>query len=120
MRAYVMILPLLVLAACGNYDPVEKTATVNTATGQLVLPHPCPDWSRSSVHNYGNSNHSNYGCAVNNNLAVQLEDPWDLIEARPDATNGGPSDIEMQMRTIQQYRAGEIPIPLEPLQSSDE
>lgn len=110
----IMIVALLGLSACGNdFEPVEKTADVDPTTGEVVLPGPCPDWSHSSVINYDNSNHSNYGCAVNNNLAVQLVDPWDLREGI--GSNSGNTD--MSIRTIELYRAGEIPQPLQPIQT---
>jgi type IV pilus biogenesis protein CpaD/CtpE len=112
------VLALIGLTACNDFVPVEKTATMNATTGELALPHPCPDWSQNATINYDNSNHSNYGCAVNGNLAVQLEDPWDLLGARP--SQGNPSDTETSVRTLERYRAGEIPVPLVPQQDSAE
>lgn len=106
---------LLILTACASndFDPVEKTADVNPVTGEAVLPSPCPDWSQNATVNYDNSLHSNYGCAVNNNLAVQLADPWDLREGIGSDTG----NTDMSVRTIERYRAGEIPETLQPMQT---
>lgn len=110
---------LLLMVAAGvsgcdaNGLTQAKEATFDRDTRQLVLPAPCPDWSQSYI-NHENDLHSNYGCAVNNNLAAQLEDPEDLV--RGHGTNG--PDAAITSGIIKQYRAGEIPAPLTPVQSS--
>lgn len=108
---------LLFLTGCAAdaYVPVEKTATYDASMHAAVPPHPCPDWSHAADVNYDNSLHSNYGCAVNNNIAVQLENPRDLVKGR--GSKGG-FDLEGNVRTIELYRAGEIPLPLEPQQTT--
>jgi pilus biogenesis lipoprotein CpaD len=115
MRAAITIMVLFALAACHDFVPREKVATVDAQTGEIVLPHPCPDWSQSASVNYDNAVHSNFGCAVNNNLAVQLENPGDLKQGYGSLS---PSDTEASVRTIQRYRAGEIPQALSPIQES--
>lgn len=113
-----LVLPALALAACGDdYVPGEKTANYNQETGAIELPYPCPDWSHSSVINYDNSPHSNYGCAVNTNMAQQLANPEDLSHGRDQDASHAP-DTEITTRVVEQYRAGEIPAPLEPMQES--
>jgi pilus assembly protein CpaD len=42
----------------------------------------CPDFSVDHDRNYNASNHSNYGCAVNSNLAAMIADPEDLVRGR--------------------------------------
>jgi pilus assembly protein CpaD len=42
----------------------------------------CPDMSTDHDRNYNASNHSNYGCAVNSNLAAMIADPEDLVRGR--------------------------------------
>jgi hypothetical protein len=109
---------LLSLAACGDeFVPREKVAQYDPETGTLELPYPCPDWSHSSLINYDNSPHSNYGCAVNTNVAQQLANPEDIAHGAPSDQSVGP-DTEVTTRVIEQYRAGEIPVPLEPIQAS--
>ena len=102
------------LSACASdYTPTDKVAGVDTTTGYAVPPYPCPDWSHNATVNYDNSLHSNYGCAVNNNLAVQLADPWDLQQGVASTTG----NTDMGVRTIELYRAGELPASLQPQQS---
>jgi hypothetical protein len=114
MRHVMLLIACLGLAACSDFEPREKIADVDPDTGWVVPPYPCPDWSQDATVNYDNSLHSNYGCAVNNNLAVQLADPWDLKEGR--GTDTGNTD--MGVLTIERYRAGEIPVPLTPMQDN--
>lgn len=118
MKKYIAILPILLLTACGDdFTPRDKTAAYDPATGGLEYPYPCPDWSHSTVVNYDNSPHSNYGCAVNNNLAQQLAYPEDIAHGRPSDLSHG-ADAETTTRVIERYRAGEIPEPLVPMQAS--
>ena len=42
----------------------------------------CPDFSTDHDRNYNASNHSNYGCATNSNLAAMVADPEDLVRGR--------------------------------------
>lgn len=113
MRA-IWLVALLVLAACGdNFVPREKVAVYDPEIKALSQPYPCPDWSQSQTMNYKNELHSNYGCAVNNNLAIQLENPEDLHHGHGKA---GP-DAEVTTGVIESYRAGDLPKPLVPLQS---
>lgn len=114
MRSCVLVVAMLVLAACDNFTPREKVATYDRETGELVMPYPCTDWSQSQVHNYKNELHSNYGCAVNTNLALQLEDPQDLV--RGHGTEGPDGDISIGV--IKQYREGKLPAALTPMQGS--
>ncbi len=110
-----LALALMALAACdNNFTPNPKQATYDPQTRALTLPHPCPDWSQSQTQNYKNETHSNFGCAVNSNLAVQLENPEDLVHGRGKAT----PDTETTTRVIEQYRAGELPVALKPIQST--
>ncbi len=44
----------------------------------------CPDWSTTDDRNYNSSNHSNYGCSTNSNLAAMIADPEDLVRGRKD------------------------------------
>ena len=42
----------------------------------------CPNWSVASQPNYNNRSMSNYGCAVNSNLAAMVANPGDLVHGR--------------------------------------
>lgn len=43
----------------------------------------CPDWDRKSHPEFASSTMSNYGCAVNGNLAAMIADPEDFISGTP-------------------------------------
>lgn len=109
MNALIITASLLALAAC-DYTPVKKEATINPVTREITPPTPCPDWS-SPTENYDNSVHSNFGCATAKNTAIQLADPADAVRGHGD----NRADTEAGVRSIQRYRAGEIPEPLVPL-----
>ena len=59
-----------------------------------------PNWESKSSINPTNSTSSNYGCAINSNLASMVADPNDLIKG---ASNTG-SDPTAATRAIQTYR----------------
>ena len=61
----------------------------------------CPNWSVKSQHNYRNNNMSNYGCAMNGNLAAMIADPNDLVWGR-EGTGYGNADTAS--RAIRTYR----------------
>ena len=115
VRHIAMIITMLGLAACtDNFEAREKVAKYDPMTGDLTMPYPCPDWSQSQTQNYKNQIHSNYGCAVNTNSALQVAEPSDLYRGHGDDA----PDIETTTRVVQRYRAGELPVPLTPQQSS--
>ena len=114
MRYSVIVMSLLALGACSNFSPRDKVAAYDPETTQLTLPYPCPDWSQSQTSNYLNALHSNYGCAVNTNAALQLDDPADLYRGH----GSNSPDTEITTRVIERYRAGELPVALTPIQST--
>lgn len=61
----------------------------------------CPDWKDPSSPNFSNQNYSNFGCAVNANLAAQVANPADLLRGQP-----GPAaeDAETAAKAIIMYR----------------
>jgi pilus assembly protein CpaD len=61
----------------------------------------CPDWSTNREYNYNASNHSNYGCATNSNLAAMVADPEDLVRGR----ESGKLDSNSGKRAVDTYRA---------------
>ena len=62
----------------------------------------CPNWSRPSSPNFNNEQMSNFGCAVNGNLAAMVANPGDLISGRD--TYAG-SDSATGTRAIESYRS---------------
>ncbi len=61
----------------------------------------CPDWSRGSAHEFQASGSSNYGCAINTNLAAMIARPSDLVRgADPDTV----TDTAVNTKAIEAYR----------------
>lgn len=60
----------------------------------------CPDWSRPSQPEFAASGMSNYGCAVNTNLAAMVANPQDLIQGQA-ASDSDPRAIA---RAVKAYR----------------
>jgi len=64
----------------------------------------CPDWSRPASPNFGGDGISNYGCAINTNLAAMVADPEDLIRGRG---TDGTVDTASATKAIKMYRTRE-------------
>lgn len=60
----------------------------------------CPDWSRNSSHDFDEHTSSNYGCAVNTNLAAMVASPEDLVRGQA----GSGNDPATSFRAIDAYR----------------
>jgi pilus assembly protein CpaD len=63
----------------------------------------CPNWSKTTDANYNASNHPNYGCAVNSNMAAMIADPEDLVRGREDEkldSNSGSSAVTKYRRKM--------------------
>ncbi len=73
----------------------------------IVLPPNCPNFSKSSARNPGNTADSNLGCSTQRNLGLMLADPGDLLRGR----TLGPGDGEALSRGLRDYRAGEVAVP---------
>src|SRR5205814_2805342 len=61
----------------------------------------CPNWSRPSAPDFANRSMSNYGCAVNSNIAAMVANPEDLLHGREGAT---VTDTYTAARAIEMYR----------------
>ena len=61
----------------------------------------CPNWSVPSQPNYENRSMSNFGCAVNSNMAAMVADPVDLIHGREGT---GVLDTATATKAVQYYR----------------
>lgn len=64
----------------------------------------CPNWSNESQPNFDGSAMSNYGCAVNGNLAAMIANPEDLIRGRE---AGGTTDAAAATKALTAYRTAE-------------
>ena len=63
----------------------------------------CPDYSRSGPSNFNNHTSSNYGCAINSNLAAMVARPEDLVRGQPGSDTSDPAT---GTRAIQALRQG--------------
>ena len=61
----------------------------------------CPDWSRSMSEDFNNHAMSNYGCAVNTNLAAMVASPGDLVSGREGNVSVDASTVG---KAIKSYR----------------
>ena len=68
---------------------------------RAIVPN-CPNWSRPSSPDYQNRAMSNYGCAVNSDLAAMVANPEDLIHGRD---NAGLGDTATGARAVEFYRS---------------
>jgi len=60
----------------------------------------CPDWSSVSETNFNNATSSNFGCAMNSNVAAMVADPEDLVRGNGDGT----SDADTNSKAIETFR----------------
>lgn len=63
----------------------------------------CPDWSSTAPSNFANATSSNFGCAVNSNMAAMVADPQDLVRG----TRGALADPVNASKAIKAYRDAE-------------
>ena len=85
--------------SAGNIPP--GTARVVIVRTQASVPG-CPNWSSNSDFNPNNGLSSNYGCAVNSNLAAMVANPEDLVHGREGSS---VVDATTATRAIGVYRS---------------
>lgn len=61
----------------------------------------CSDWGRPSDRNFDNHSLSNYGCAINGNLAAMIANPEDLVRGQPGTSS---TDAATANKAIKTYR----------------
>lgn len=61
----------------------------------------CPDWSRDASNEFQANTSSNYGCAINSNLAAMVANPADLVRGAPGAET---TDTAVAYKAIDTYR----------------
>ena len=61
----------------------------------------CPDWSRDASNEFQSNTSSNYGCAVNSNLAAMVANPADLVRGTAGAET---NDAAASYKAIDTYR----------------
>ena len=80
---------------------------VNAGTARVVVSRSfasvpgCPEWQNSEF-SLKNNTSSNYGCAINGNLAAMIANPEDLVKG---ATTRGETVVMSSNKAIDAYRA---------------
>ena len=88
-------------------QPAVARAPVTPGTIRVVVSRMhasvpgCPDWSRDASHEFDSNTSSNYGCAVNSNLAAMIARPEDLVRGQ---TGTGVLDPATSTKAIDAYR----------------
>jgi len=77
------------------------TARVVITRAQASVPG-CPDWSSNAENNFHSATSSNFGCAVNGNLAAMVADPDHLLAG---ARGGSTTVVMSSNKAIDAYRA---------------
>jgi pilus assembly protein CpaD len=90
-----------------SHDAPVTAAPVTPGTLRVVISRSsaevpgCPDWSLQSTPNFNNNTASNYGCAINSNLAAMVANPADLVRGQPGAET---IDQQTSTKAIDAYR----------------
>lgn len=80
--------------------PADSVRVI-VSRNRAVVPN-CPNWSRPAAPDLGNHSMSNYGCAVNSNLAAMVANPEDLVHGRE---GNGVGDTATAAKAVQLYRS---------------
>lgn len=89
-----------------SYEPAEGDDAPEirlSFTRYSATPSPCGKWNGSYAFAPTNEPTANFGCASQNNLAVMIQDPLDLIRPR----TMDPADAGRRSVVLDNYRNGE-------------
>jgi pilus assembly protein CpaD len=81
-------------------DIAPGTVRVVVSRTRASVPN-CPNWSVPSQPNLENASMSNFGCAVNANLAAMVANPEDLVHGRE---GSGLGDAQTATKAVESYR----------------
>jgi len=99
---------VLVLRATYDSDDAKAPLLVSFEYDKAVVPH-CGHWDDLTATG-GNDSYSNFGCAVNANMAAQIARPSDINHPR---TEDAP-DSERRLTVLEKYREGKVTTADEP------
>jgi pilus assembly protein CpaD len=86
--------------------PREASAAVRIAYSRVTAKTtPCGIWSDQTARHTENRNYGQFGCATQQNLAVMVDNPMDLVAPR----EMEPPDAERRGVVIENYRSGSKP-----------
>ena len=80
------------------------TVRVVVSRRRAVVPN-CPNWSRPSETDYNNRSMSNYGCALNTDLAAMVANPEDLVHGQE---GSGTGDTQTAAKAVEFYRSAPV------------
>jgi len=80
-------------------SPTEGSIRIVVSRTTAAVPG-CPNWERPSQPEFAASTMSNYGCAVNSNLALMVANPEDLVRGQ----EARGSDARSVTKAIKIYR----------------
>jgi len=90
-----------------SHDAPVTAAPVTPGTLRVVISRSsasvpgCPDWSLKDEPNFNNNTASNFGCAINSNLAAMVANPADFVRGQPGAET---IDQQTSTKAIDAYR----------------
>jgi pilus assembly protein CpaD len=88
--------------APGTAGPMQPgSVRVVVARRRAEVPN-CPNWSRPADPDPMNRSMSNFGCAVNSNIAAMIANPEDLLHGRE---GGSVTDTTTATRAVEMYRS---------------
>lgn len=81
---------------------VVQPGTIRVVISRSTASVPnCPDWSHKTANNLADRTSSNFGCAVNSNLAAMVADPEQLLHG---AKGNGNMTVMTSNKAIESYR----------------
>jgi len=83
--------------------PADEVA-LSFVSHTAVVPE-CGYWWKDNTFDYNNTNSANFGCANQHNLALMLDNPYDLVEPRAMTPRDGLRTIVI----LNAFQAGEDP-----------
>jgi pilus assembly protein CpaD len=84
----------------GAVPPGAARVIISRSTAEV--PH-CPDWRRDSQPEFEASTTSNFGCAVNSNLAMMVANPQDLIVGQTGSMTRDARTVTKAVKTYRDY-----------------
>lgn len=81
--------PEIVIRPAATAMPDDKGAVLTFAANTVKVPE-CKEWSAPVTDNWSNRRSGNFGCSVQRNLGLMVEDPGDLAKPRIFSSKAAP------------------------------
>lgn len=95
---------LLLSAGAPVTEGTAPPGTLRVVMSRTLAEVPgCPNWDSKSTTDFATATSSNYGCAINSNLAAMVADPQDLIQGK----SSNSQDPLSAAKAIHTYRSAE-------------